>query len=1239
MKKIVAIFTLIILLFTVIGAEELRVNIQDDETVILFVDINNMYCDDDNPGTEEEPLYRIQEAANRSIPGTMIYVKEGIYYETVNVRNSGNVDEMITFSAFEDDCVVVHSTSYACFNMQNVEYIKINGFELTGAWNDGTAAHGGGIKGHPGVYEEGEYGVRNSIFSNNLIYDNDAGMHLVLSDNNMINNNIVFDCGEASIRLKRSSRNEIFNNLVYNNGINEAWGITFYGSPYTKVYHNTIVEREGGAVYIYEGTSNLNGATPGSEEFCIPSSNSKVYDNICIVAKNGAPLVIGSSTTTDRRPILDELYGPVDNQYHHNLWHHQEDNTVVVSWGDLCLEEPNVLLNLQDFQHEYHGYGFESMSTDPLFKDTENYNFNLKSTSPAKKSASDGTDIGVDFDKLPAKFNTRHINSNDADVNIISDISDKDYDITFSSNGIPPNEVHIYRDYYGVPHIYGGSNHAMFFGEGFAHAEDHLEQMLENYRTVQGTMAEVFGSEYLASDKQMRLLRVAHIVDEKYNELSFEAREAVEAFAQGVNYYMENNPENVPEWATPVTPQEIVAWTKLIILARPLGRLQKEILHGFGNYTIFSDEGAVYESNEWVVAPEKTADGHVMLQTDPHLLWSGMNSWYEVHLESDDYHVAGATMWGVPGVMMGHNDHVAWALTANSPDTADAYIETIKTNSLKYRYDGQWLDVEIINEIIEVAGEGPVEVKFYYTHHGPIVYYEENIAISGKMSTWDQVGAIDQFLAYNRAQNLDDFKDALSMLQCVRWNHVYGDVDGNIFYIWNARVFHRQGNYDYTRPLDGSTSNTEWGALVTLEELPQEINPESKFFQNCNTAPWYINPLTTIKEGDYPDYVVGGDFGARGIRSSALLDAKWDLTVNRMKEISLDNFCLNAEMLIPLVDYCYEHEGENVSDPEGWLPQAIDVLNAWDYNADADAKEVALARLWIEEVNRQTGGVNLLDPTQPEDLNVEEMHRYLELLIHATETMYSTYDSLTIPWGEIHVFQRGDKILPLSGAGHVFNSLHMSHGPISDDGIMYCDSGSSYMMLVQLSNPVRAWSQFPLSESDDPESSHYSDISELYSRQEYKPAWFTEQEVMANLDPVDPNPTIIIIPEENNPPLRPNIKGPSNGKAGSKYEYTFTTIDSDGDDIFYYMEWGDGNNDGNTWIGPYSSGEQVKINHTWSETGNYNIKAKAKDIHDSESNWGTLYISMLKNKQLFFMLIWELSEWFPLLKQILILIT
>lgn len=787
---------------------------------------------------------------------------------------------------------------------------------------------------------------------------------------------------------------------------------------------------------------------------------------------------------------------------------------------------------------------------------------------------------------------------------------------------LSPDEAYIYRDVYGVPHIYAGSNYALFFGEGYAHAEDHLEQMLINYRMVQGRLSEVFGSDYIFSDTQMRLLRVIEIVKEKYSDISPEVKEAVEAFAEGINYFMEINPVKVPEWATDVTPQEVISWGKMIMLSRPVGRLVQEISNGFGSNINIGFEHEIYESNEWVVAPEKTTDGHVILQIDPHLSWFGTNAWYEVHLESDDFHVSGNTLWGIPGVILGHNDRIAWAFTANSPDTADAYIEKLNLfNKNQYRYDGRWLELEIIKEQIPVVGQEPVDIELKYTHHGPIVYELGTIAISGKLSTWEDVGFTDQILAYNLASNLDEFKQAISKMQLVRWNHVYGDVDGNIFYIWNGRIFHRRGNYDYTKPVDGTTSKTEWGKLVQMSELPQETNPESKFFQNCNIAPWYVNPLTTIKEEDYPSYIANGGFNARGIRSTNLLDADWDIELDEMMAYSLDNFALNAEILIPLLLYSYEKESENVSDPNGWLPKSINVLENWDYNLNVDSEEVALARIWTEEVYKNFGGVDLLNPTQPSDLSVQEMRGALELLIQASKKMDELYGKLNITWGEIHVLQRGNNIYPLSGGGHVFTPLHMSHGPVDDNGIMYCDGGSSYMMLVQLSEPIKAWSQFPLSESNDPTSPHYYDISELYSRDEYKPAWFTKQEVLANLDPVNPNPRIITIPKENNPPYTPEISGTIKGDSGKEMSFTFFTVDPNRDDLFYFIEWGNGETE--KWIGPYDSGEQITINHTWDEKGSYTIRAKAKDINGAESDWETLKVSVSTtqlNKSFYFLL-------------------
>lgn len=379
----------------------------------LFVDINNPDCDDANPGTEDQPLCSIQEAADRSTSGITVHVKEGIYREMVTVRTSG-----IKFVTEEEDHVVIDSPGDACFDLQGVEYIKIHGFELTGAWlpdeettnlqatAEITPAHGGGIRGYP-LTTDG-FGVRNSIFTYNVIHDNDAGIWLVYSDHNFISDNVIYNSGEAPIRIKRGENNQIVNNLTFNNGSRERWGITFYGSPGTKVYHNTIVEPRGGAVYIYEGTSNLNGAEPGTITYCVPSSNTQVYDNIGVVGSvalsRTAPLVIGSSTTTDRDPTLDTLYGPLSNTYHYNLWYNQNDADAIVSWGDFGERdtfEHYALLTLGEFQQKEEGYGLHSIVSDPLFVNPATWDFGLADASPAKEAASDGTDLGVNFGSLP----------------------------------------------------------------------------------------------------------------------------------------------------------------------------------------------------------------------------------------------------------------------------------------------------------------------------------------------------------------------------------------------------------------------------------------------------------------------------------------------------------------------------------------------------------------------------------------------------------------------------------------------------------------------------------------------------------------------------------------------------------------------------------------------------------------------------------------------------------------------
>ena len=378
---------------------------------ILFVDINNMNSSDNNSGTETEPLSTIQEAVDRAIAGNTIYVREGTYNETVQIEKSGTAADLIVIKAYNNEHVIINSSSYACFNFVEAEYFEISGFELTGGHGGDSVAHGGGIRARP-IDETvpGTFGCRNCIFANNIMHDNDAGVWIVLSNHNLIKNNIIYNSGEASIRLKHSPYNEVNNNLTYDNGLTEQWGICYYAAPFTKIRHNTSVETRGGAIYLYEGTSNLNGAQPGTADFAVPCSNCEIYDNICVVYGDGAPLVLGYSSLTDRDTILEQLYGPLNNFYQYNLFYHPGEPNVIVSWGDLITPitwwtspvPTPIFLTLEEFQQKHSGYGDNSIVADPLFVDPDNHNFQLQTNSPAKSTASDGSDLGVNFAELPS---------------------------------------------------------------------------------------------------------------------------------------------------------------------------------------------------------------------------------------------------------------------------------------------------------------------------------------------------------------------------------------------------------------------------------------------------------------------------------------------------------------------------------------------------------------------------------------------------------------------------------------------------------------------------------------------------------------------------------------------------------------------------------------------------------------------------------------------------------------------
>ena len=643
-------------------------------------------------------------------------------------------------------------------------------------------------------------------------------------------------------------------------------------------------------------------------------------------------------------------------------------------------------------------------------------------------------------------------------------------------NAIPaasasPGFAMIIRDEYGVPHIYSSRQEGVFFGFGYAQAEDVLPSLMLNYFTAKGILTDNFGPfnrnstlgmTNFESDYLIKLLRIPQAAADKYNQILLSTREVmIEPFAEGINAYIDEHYGELPSWITanaPVTPIDVAAMGGLTNFAFSAG----------------GDDGM--GSNQWAVSPERSATGNAMYGMDPHLAWDGFEQWYEAHLRGPGINIAGVIFFGLPFIGMGHNEYLAWSETVNQPDISDMWIESLHpVDPLKYLYDGSYLDMTVR---IEWIGGSPVTML--YTHHGAVVNYNpsEGYAITMNYSANGDVRGFTQFYRMNTATNLEEFKDALSMLATPQFNIMYADIYGNIFYVWNAMCPSRSPFFDWSNPVPGWISATEWGPLIPFEDLPQVTNPDSGWLQNANIPAWNVTTDSGIEFGAYPSYltplVTMGEY-SRGQRLTNILAEDERVMFKEMKEIAVDVYVLRADGVIPLLPSHSSYKGE--------LRRAIRILKKWDRYATKDSVAMTIFAYLMENMG---GGKTPI-----------------EALEDAVDLMLGLYGTIDVPWGTVHGVLRGDKFFELSGGPGGWGILNPRDGP-NIGGVWYCGGGSSFIMVVELKEgKVKAYSTLPYGESNDPASPHFDDqLAELYSQDELKPAWFYLKDIIRHAESI-----------------------------------------------------------------------------------------------------------------------------------------
>lgn len=553
----------------------------------------------------------------------------------------------------------------------------------------------------------------------------------------------------------------------------------------------------------------------------------------------------------------------------------------------------------------------------------------------------------------------------------------------------PKAEITVERDVGGVPHIIARDDEDLAFGLGFVHAQERLFQMELQRRYGAGRLSEIFGLGALMVDRQMRVLGLYRAAEAEIPFLSAEMNRALEAYAAGVNAFLRSRRGALPPEflllgfaPEPWRPADSLVWGKLMAVLLG-GNYRGELLRARMARTISAPdlaflypeypEGALttladmvpiyrrlalddlyaalptvvgpnYASNNWVVDGRHSASGKPILANDPHLAFEAPGSWYLARLETPQHQITGATAAGVPLVVIGHNERIAWGFTTTTADVEDLFVEQIDpADSGRYLTPQGSERFKSRRETIIVKGATPVEVAIRETRHGPVLSdalppgaAEPGfvLALAATFTIPDDRSA-EALWEVNRAADWPGFHAALRHFVGPIQNMVYADVDGTIGFIAPGLVPIRRSGQGWL-PAPGWTGSYDWTGFIPFEALPNAVNPPAGHFVTANNK---------IVPDSYPYFLSRDwDLPNRAERIETLLAETPVQTPASSAAIQADTLSLMAQHLVPLMT-SIAVVNENTR-------EAVERLRRWDFRMDMDKIEPLVFTAWLREFSR-----------------------------------------------------------------------------------------------------------------------------------------------------------------------------------------------------------------------------------------------------------------------------------------------
>ena len=683
----------------------------------------------------------------------------------------------------------------------------------------------------------------------------------------------------------------------------------------------------------------------------------------------------------------------------------------------------------------------------------------------------------------------------------------------------------IIRDDFGVPHIYGKTDADVAYGVAVAHAEDDFFTLQDVIAMSRGRYGAIAGEEGAAFDYAYHLLDARGLAEREYPRLPEDTRALFDAYAAGLNEYAAAHPGEVKLGNLfPVDGTDVAAGFALrqpfffglgniiepLVSGKPLNREHGPAIpvadggsaapttdgsetpserapdQARAHPLPWGEDGALAGSNAFAVTPEKSG-GPTILVSNSHQPWRGGVAWYELVVESEEgWHYAGANFPGSPFPFLGHNEHLGWTNTVNTPDMVDVYRLEMSEDESRYRIGGEWRDLEATTVTLPVK-LGPVTLPIrrtvYRSVHGPVIRNDDGF-FAIRYGGIGNLGQLDAYYRLNKATNLEQFETILARMDIPSTNFIYGDKAGNIAYIYNAALPDRVKGYDWRNILPGDDPRAIWSGPVSYERLPRYVNPASGWIYNATNTPYTAAGAgSDLSPQDFaPELGVELKQTNRSRRAWKLMSEAETLDRATLEAIKYDTAYDRAGYVARLWD---ELQALDLSD-DAELADARDMLMGWDFTADSVGRADALALLMIREFMSSSY------QNKPWPDARDELARQVA---HLTEH----FGRIDPPMGEVLRLRQGDVDLPLDGGSDTLRAS--TTWDVDEDGRLSVRHGDSFIQWVEWLPGERVSSRSiqPFGAATTrPASPHYTDQAMLFVQHRLKPVHFWHDDVVAH---------------------------------------------------------------------------------------------------------------------------------------------